>query len=77
MAKSKQHSYKMNLFRDQLADSHRWVGITAGQEHESYSREVTMFTYEGGATYLWLMPTGQYEMEQISNEMRGIIHDSE
>lgn len=81
--KIKLYAVAMNLFRAQLADSHSWtgawewrqrgVGDTAERRHRIWER----FTYECGVTYLWLMPTGQYEMKQISDEVRCIRNDSE
>lgn len=39
-----------------------------------HSREVT---YDAGLTYLRLMPTGQYEMKQTSDEVRCVPNDGE
>ena len=48
---------------------------------DTHSREVTQkwerFAYDGGVTYLWLMPKGQYEMKRTSDEVRCIRNDSE
>ncbi len=67
-----QQYYKINLFRAQLADSHRCLR-TKEETQQGHDRIWTQLTSEGGVTYLWLKPTGQYEMKQTSDEVRCII----
>lgn len=81
VAKKNSTTMLTNLFRAQPANSHRWLGITVGLYGEKTQQrgdtEYGSSSYEGGVTYLWLMPTGQYEMKQISYEVRCIRNDKE
>lgn len=71
--------YKVNLSELSLQTLTRGWGSQLDRSMRvdtawTHSREVT---YEGGVTYLWLMPTGQYEMKQTSVEVRCIRNDRE